>query len=61
MSHSWQPWLYAVQGRVYNKLNGDETSISVIARCDIVLMVQFRYFSSETLHSFQGLKSLVVV
>jgi len=50
-----------VQGRVYNKLNDDETSISVIAGCDIVLMVQFRYFSSETLHSFRGLKSLVVV
>jgi hypothetical protein len=49
MSHNWQPWLYAVRDHVYNTMNEDETSVSVIAGCDLVLMVQFRYFSSENL------------
>jgi hypothetical protein len=30
-------------------MNEDETSVSVIAGCDLVLMAQFRYLSSETL------------
>jgi hypothetical protein len=54
MSHSWQPWLYAVHERVYNMLNEDETSVSAIAGCDLVLMVQFRYFASETLQLLKG-------
>ena len=48
MSHIWQPMLYAVRDHVYNTMNEDETSASVFAECDLVLMVQFRYFSSET-------------
>jgi hypothetical protein len=54
MSHSWQTWLYAVHESVYNPLHEDETSISVIAGCDLVLMVQFRYFSSEALQLSRG-------
>jgi hypothetical protein len=42
MSHSWQPWLYAVHKRVCNILNDDKTSIPVIAGCGLVLMAQFR-------------------
>lgn len=42
MSYCWQPWLYAVHKRVYNMLNGDETSISVTTGYGLVLMAQFR-------------------
>ena len=46
---TWQPWLFAVHERVYNMVNGDETSMSVIAGSDLVLMVQFSCFLSESL------------